>query len=93
MDKNPIKNQWSELSHEDKREGQRKAKRHTNQRNQRTERARPYHVIGNYLTHSPSNVACMQIVRSNTPKLDLHLLSSLVPELTSLRVNHARGWS
>jgi hypothetical protein len=30
----------------------------------------PLVVIGNYLTHSPSNVTCMQIVRSNTPKLD-----------------------
>ncbi len=40
MDKNPIKNQWSELSQEDKREGQRKAKRHTAQRNQRRERAK-----------------------------------------------------
>ncbi len=59
MDKNPIKDQWSELSHKDKREGQRKAKRHTAQRNQRRERARPS-LDDRKLSH-PSNVAACKL--------------------------------
>jgi hypothetical protein len=61
--KNPIKiNGWNH-HREDRREGQRKAKRHTAHRNQRREQV-PL-VVGGYLTHSPSNVTCMQLVKSN----------------------------
>jgi len=48
---------------ETKREGQRKVKRCTTHKNPKKKLV-PL-VVGSYFTHSPSNVACMQIIRSN----------------------------
>jgi hypothetical protein len=58
---------WLEPSHgETKREGQRKAKRCTTCKNpKKREKARPSHTIGNYVTHSLFNVACMLMMRFN----------------------------
>jgi hypothetical protein len=50
---------------ERKREGQRKAKRRITCKNQEKEGELAPLVVGNYFTHNPSNVTCMQIVRSN----------------------------
>jgi len=63
--KNPIKtNGWNHHM-EDIREGQKKAKK--TRMNQRRERASPSR--GRKLsTHSPSNVACMQIMTPNSNK-------------------------
>jgi hypothetical protein len=54
------------IARETKREGQRKAKRHTARRKtERKGRELVPIVVGSYLTHGPSNVTCIQIVRSN----------------------------
>ncbi len=50
---------------ETKREGQKEAKKHTTHKNQRKGRKLILFVVGSYLTHSPSNVACMQIMKFN----------------------------
>jgi hypothetical protein len=52
------------IARETKREGQRKAKRGTMQRDQKNERELMRHMVRSYLTHGPSNVTCMQIMRS-----------------------------
>jgi hypothetical protein len=53
------------ITRETKREGQKKVKRYTTHRNQKKRRELIPFVVGNYLTHGPSTVACMQVVRSN----------------------------
>jgi 2-phosphoglycerate kinase len=50
---------------ETKREGQRKAKRYTTFRNQKNRRELILFMVGSVLTHGPSNVANMKIVRLN----------------------------
>jgi hypothetical protein len=61
---NPIKDRWPEPSQgKTKTEGQRKAKRRTAHKNQTKERASPSWV-GSYVTHGPSNVIYMKIVKS-----------------------------
>jgi hypothetical protein len=52
---------------ETKREGQRKAKKHIacKKPKKKMEKLIPF-VVGSYFTHGPSNVACMQIMRSNS---------------------------
>jgi hypothetical protein len=54
------------IKEETKREGQRKAKRHTTCKNQEKGKKLVPFVVGSNLTHGPSNVACMQIVRSSS---------------------------
>jgi hypothetical protein len=49
---------------EDKRGGQRKAKRHKAPKNQKNRELVPL-VVGSYFIHILTNVAYMQIVRSN----------------------------
>jgi hypothetical protein len=52
------------ITRETKREGQRKAKRWIAHKNWNKERANLL-MVGSYLTHNPSNVTCMQIMRSS----------------------------
>jgi hypothetical protein len=64
--KNLIKSDCrKESPHGKQRETQRKAKRHAACKNQRRERERLALLIGKYHIHSPSNVVCKQIMRSN----------------------------
>ncbi len=65
MTKNPTRIVCENHHIEDKKEGQRKAKKSAAYKNQRRERTNLF-VLGNYLTYSPFNLACMQIVKSNT---------------------------
>jgi hypothetical protein len=53
---------------ETKKEGQRKAKRRKTCKNQKKRKGRKlvFLMVGSYFTHYPSNVACMQIVKSNS---------------------------
>ncbi len=51
---------------ETKREGQRKAKRCTTPMNQKKGEKVILLVVGSYLTHVPSNVTYMQIMRFNS---------------------------
>jgi hypothetical protein len=51
------------IKKETKKEGQRKAKRHTTRRNQEKRRKLVPFVVGGNCTHDPSNVVCMQIVK------------------------------
>jgi hypothetical protein len=50
---------------ETKREGQRKAKRCTCHKNKIKGKKLVLLVVGSYFIHSPFNVACMQIMKSN----------------------------
>jgi len=52
------------ITREVKREGQKKAKRHNPQEVEKGKELVPL-MVGKYFTHSPSNVACMQIVKYN----------------------------
>ncbi len=54
------------ITREIKREGQRKAKRCTTPKNQKKGKKLVPLMVGNYLTHDLSNVAFMQIMRSNS---------------------------
>jgi hypothetical protein len=53
------------IASETKSEGQRKAKRQTTRMNQTKRKELVPLVVGSFLTHGPSNVAHMQIMRSN----------------------------
>ncbi len=64
--KNPIKINGQHHHAKDKREGQRKAKRCVTCKNQKMEKTLVPCMVGSYFTHNPFNVACMQIVRSNS---------------------------
>jgi hypothetical protein len=54
------------IKEETKKEGQRKAKRLTTRRNQEKGKELVPLVVGSYLTHNPSIVTYMQIVRFNS---------------------------
>jgi hypothetical protein len=54
------------ITRETKREGPRKTKGRTICRNQKKGKELILLVVGSYFTHSPSNVICMQIMRSNS---------------------------
>jgi hypothetical protein len=53
------------IARETKREGKTKVKRRTTHKNQKKRELAPL-VVGSYLTHCPSNVTFMQIVKSNS---------------------------
>jgi hypothetical protein len=53
------------ITRETKKESQKKAKRQTTRKNQKKRRKLIPFVVGSYLTHCPSNVTYMQIVKSN----------------------------
>ncbi len=53
------------ITWETKKEGQKKAKRHTNIRTKKKGRKLVPFVVGSYFTHNPFDVACMQIMRPN----------------------------
>jgi hypothetical protein len=52
------------ITREIKKEGQKKVKRHNSQEQKKGRKLVPF-MVGSYLTHCPSNVTCMQIVRFN----------------------------
>jgi hypothetical protein len=62
QNKNPIKDQWSKPSQGKVKEGLKYAQPI---RTKKKGRKLVLFMVGSYFTHSPSNVASMQIVKSN----------------------------
>jgi len=71
---------------ETKREGQKKAKKHTACTIKKM-RASSLVLVRSYLTHGPSNVACTQIVRSNSNG------RSITNSITNHKFQHKRKYS